>query len=53
MTEILSIIGLLVLLFVLSILFGTYEVKKGQIKMHDNEIPIEEITFKEVNYFYE
>ena len=37
----------------LSILFGMYEVKKGQIKMHDNEIPIEKVTFKEDYVFYD
>jgi len=37
----------------LSILFGMYEVKKGQIKMHDNEISIEKVTFKEDYVFYD
>ena len=47
MTALLSIIGILVLLFILSILFCMYEIKKGQIKMKDNEIPIENVIFKE------
>lgn len=45
MNVILSISSLI--LIGLSILFGMYEVKKGQIKMRDNEIPVKEVVFKE------
>ena len=51
MNVILSISSLI--LIGMSILFGMYEVKKGQIKMYDNEIPIEKVNFKEDYNFYD
>ena len=51
MNVVLSISSLI--LIALSILFGIYEVKKGQIKMHDNEIPIEKVIFEEDYVFYD
>ena len=37
------------IIIALSILFGMYDVKKGQIKMPDNEIPVENVNFRRRN----
>ena len=38
-----------IILFMLSIFFGIYEEKIGQIKMRDNEIPCSEVNFQRRN----
>lgn len=46
------LLSIAIVLFIMTFLFCRYELKKGQIKMRDNEIPVSEVTFKEVNTFY-